>query len=152
MKLEITKNRLRSGYKNLETTQLERGSSFFQKKAGRLLRVGMTLLGSFGNNANTFKCVRYQKNEILKVETPDRRPLKVKGDSVSRSVQSNSSWPMDGSSVHGILQSRILEWVASPVSRGSSDPRIRSGSPVLQSRSELMLAWPTQSIISIAPK
>ena len=28
-----------------------------------------------------------------------------------------------GSSVHGILQARILEWVAIPVSRGSSRPR-----------------------------
>ena len=28
-----------------------------------------------------------------------------------------------GSSVHGILQSRILEWVAMPSSRGSSQPR-----------------------------
>ena len=35
--------------------------------------------------------------------------------------------PMDfslpGSSVHGILQVRILEWVAVPFSRGSSQPR-----------------------------
>ena len=28
-----------------------------------------------------------------------------------------------GSSVHGILQARILEWVAMPFSRGSSQPR-----------------------------
>jgi len=36
-------------------------------------------------------------------------------------------YPMDcsppGSSVHGILQARILEWVAMPCSRGSSQPR-----------------------------
>ena len=35
--------------------------------------------------------------------------------------------PMDysppGSSVHGILQARILVWVAMPFSRGSSQPR-----------------------------
>ena len=35
--------------------------------------------------------------------------------------------PMDcsllGSSVHGILQARILKWVAIPFSRGSSQPR-----------------------------
>ena len=35
--------------------------------------------------------------------------------------------PMDynlpRSSVHGILQARILEWVATPSSRGSSQPR-----------------------------
>ena len=40
---------------------------------------------------------------------------------------SDSLWPMDcslpGSSVHGILQARILEWVAIPFSRGSSQPR-----------------------------
>ena len=30
---------------------------------------------------------------------------------------------LPGSSVHGILQTRILEWVAIPFSRGSSWPR-----------------------------
>ena len=30
---------------------------------------------------------------------------------------------MPGSSVHGISQARILEWVAIPFSRGSSRPR-----------------------------
>ena len=38
--------------------------------------------------------------------------------------------PMDcclpGSSVHGILPARILEWVAIPFSRGSSQPRDRT--------------------------
>ena len=32
--------------------------------------------------------------------------------------------PMD--TVHGILQARILEWVAFPFSRGSSQPRDRT--------------------------
>ena len=36
-----------------------------------------------------------------------------------------------GSSVHGILQARILEWVAMPSSRGSSQPRDRTMSPAL---------------------
>ena len=31
-----------------------------------------------------------------------------------------------GSSVHGILQARTLEWVAMPSSRGSSQPRDRT--------------------------
>ena len=31
-----------------------------------------------------------------------------------------------GSSVHGILQARIVEWVAIPFSRGSSHPRGRT--------------------------
>ena len=41
--------------------------------------------------------------------------------------KSNSETPMDcsrpGSSVHAILQARILEWVAISFSRGSSWPR-----------------------------
>ena len=47
-------------------------------------------------------------------------------ESVSHSVVSDYE-PMDcsstGFSVHGILQARILEWVAIPYSRGSSWPR-----------------------------
>jgi len=47
--------------------------------------------------------------------------------SASYSVMSNSLWPMDyslsGFSVHGILQARILAWVAIPFSRGSFPPR-----------------------------
>ena len=42
-------------------------------------------------------------------------------------VVSHSLWPMDcslpGSSIHGIFQARILEWVAIPFSRRSSWPR-----------------------------
>ena len=37
-----------------------------------------------------------------------------------------------GSSVHGILQARILEWVAISFSRGSSWPRDGTGSPGLE--------------------
>ena len=49
--------------------------------------------------------------------------------------------PMDcscpGSSVNGILQARILEWVAKPSSRGSSQPRIKPRSSTLQADSLL---------------
>ena len=44
--------------------------------------------------------------------------------------------PMDcslsGSSVHGIFQPKVLEWIAISFSRGSSRPRIEPGSPALQ--------------------
>ena len=45
-----------------------------------------------------------------------------KGESVSHSVMSDSmiSWTVICFSVHGILQARILEWIAIPFSRGSS--------------------------------
>ena len=39
------------------------------------------------------------------------------------------------SSVHGILQARILEWVAIPLSRDLPDPGIESGSPTLRTDS-----------------
>ena len=53
--------------------------------------------------------------------------LQGENESVSHSVVSDSLWPHDcsppGSCVRGILQARILQWVAIPFSRGSSQPR-----------------------------
>ena len=47
--------------------------------------------------------------------------------------------PMDcslsGSFLHGILQVRVMEWVAISFSRGSSDPGIEPRSPALQADS-----------------
>ena len=52
--------------------------------------------------------------------------------------------PMDcsppGSSIHGILQERILEWVAISFSRGSSWPRDRTQVPHIACR--LFTFWP----------
>ena len=42
--------------------------------------------------------------------------------------------PMDYT-VYGTLQAKILEWVAFPLSRGSSQPGIEPGSPALQADS-----------------
>ena len=51
--------------------------------------------------------------------------------------------PMDcsppGSSVHGILQVRMLEWVAISFSRGSSSPRIHTGASCLAGCSVLLV-------------
>ena len=44
---------------------------------------------------------------------------------------------LPGSSVHGILQARILEWVATPFSKGSSQPRVNPVSPALQVESSM---------------
>ena len=56
---------------------------------------------------------------------------KVHACMLSSSVLSDSWRLMDcsspGSSVHGILQARILEWVAMPSSRGSSQPTDQTG-------------------------
>ena len=45
---------------------------------------------------------------------------------------SNMGYSLPGCSVHGILQARILEWVAVSFSRASSRPRIEPRSPALQ--------------------
>ena len=68
-------------------------------------------------------------------------PLKVKNENVSCSVMSDSLRPQDcslpGFSVHGILQARILEWVAIPFSRLLPDPGIEPKYPTLQADSLL---------------
>ena len=57
---------------------------------------------------------------------------------VAQSCQTLCNDAMDcgppGSSVHGILQT-VLEWVAIPFSRKSSQPENQPGSPVLQADS-----------------
>ena len=66
-----------------------------------------------------------QSNISLNYKTGDIFKLRM-GVLVAQSCPTLCG-PMDcnppGSSVHGILQSRILEWVAIPFSRGSSQPR-----------------------------
>ena len=61
-------------------------------------------------------------------------------DPLEKEIATHSSilaWriPMDRgtwwAAVHGILQVRILEWVAFPFSRGSSQPRMEPRSPAL---------------------
>ena len=67
-----------------------------------------------------FKCV---------ITSPGTQPFLGCALRVSCSVVSNSLRPhglQPGSSVHGILQTRILEWVAIPFLRGSSQPRDQS--------------------------
>ena len=58
--------------------------------------------------------------------------VKKKSESETRSVVSDSFRPHGLYIVHRILQARILEWVAYPFSRGSSNPEIKPRSPALQ--------------------
>ena len=55
---------------------------------------------------------------------------------LSDSLQPHDCNP-PGSSVHGILQARILQWVAISFSRGSSTPGTEPGSPAFQADSLL---------------
>ena len=60
--------------------------------------------------------------------------------------------PMDcrlpGSSVHGILQVRILEWVAIPFSRGSSQPKNRTQVSCMTSR--FFTIWATREALCVS--
>ena len=59
-------------------------------------------------------------------------------------------YPMDfsppGSSVHGILQARLLEWVAIPFSSDLGNPGIEPGSPALK-MDYLLFEPPRKSIL-----
>ena len=61
----------------------------------------------------------------------------VKSESVSHSVMSDSSMDcsLPGASVHGILQARILEWVAFPSPEDLPNSRIKPRSPALWAHS-----------------
>ena len=66
-------------------------------------------------------------------------------ESVSRSVKSNSATPWTtGSSVHGILQARILERVAFPFSWDLPDPGIEARFPTLQT---FFTIWATREYL-----
>ena len=58
--------------------------------------------------------------------------MKAKGVQSCLTLRSPMCWSLPGSSVHGILQARILEWVVVPFSRGSSNPGIEPRSSALQ--------------------
>ena len=51
-----------------------------------------------------------------------------------------------GSSIHGILQARILEWVAMPSPPGLPDPEIETESPALLAES--LSSGPPKSMTS----
>ena len=68
---------------------------------------------------------------------------KSEKESVSQSVGSNSLRPcLPGFSAHGILQARILEWVAISFSRGSFQPRNQTWVSCISDR--FFTIWRTQ--------
>ena len=87
-------------------------------------------------------CTKYRKNK------PAAKPSERRW---SCSVMSDPLRPhglqLPGSSAHGILQARILEWVAISFSRGSSQPRDQPGSPTLQADS--LLCEPSGKLLNL---
>ena len=84
----------------------------------------------------------FMGQQVCTNTTLDQVPLYLyESKSVSHSVDLTLGHPMNyslwGSSTDGILQARMLEWVAIPFSRGSSWPGITPESPTLQADSLL---------------
>ena len=77
---------------------------------------------------------------------------------MAESEEELKSWlfltPMDysllGSSVHGILQARVLEWVAIPFSRGSFQPRDQTRVSYIAGR--FFTVWATRVAKSLLMK
>ena len=63
---------------------------------------------------------------------------------VSDSLQPHGLYSLLGSSVHGILQARILQWVAMPAPRGSSWPRDRTRVSISCTAGRFFTAEPLQ--------
>ena len=62
-------------------------------------------------------------------------------------------WSLPGSSVHGILQARLLEWVAIPFSRGSSRPKDRTHIPCISHTGrQILYHWQTREMDLICLK
>ena len=64
---------------------------------------------------------KYPCSILINVKKKVKLTYDVESQNSNYSDPMNSSPP--GSSVHGIFQARVLEWVAVPFSRGSSQPR-----------------------------
>ena len=88
-----------------------------------------------GNDRN-FEQNKNKLCDIFKTQYVGYLPMlpACESESESHSVVSTLCDPMDYT-VCGIPQARILEWVAFPFPRGSSQPRDRTRSPVLQTDS-----------------
>ena len=80
--------------------------------------------------------------------------LSYESESVSCSVVFDSLWPhelysLPGSSVHGILQARILECVTIPFPKGSSQPRDWTWISCIAGR--FLAIWATREALSYIP-
>ena len=99
------------------------------------LNLSVNILYNNNNNIDNINCNLSLRNYFSNFKSLLFFCLVCVSHSVlSDSLQSQWLYP-PGSSAHGILQVRILEWVASSFSRRSSWPRIKPGSPTLQADS-----------------
>ena len=84
-----------------------------------------------GRNINNIRL----QTTLLAESKEELKSLLIKVKENMKITQSDSCDPMDcslpGSSIHGIFQARILEWVAFPSPGDLSDPGIEPRSPAV---------------------
>ena len=116
----------------------------FELKIPKSSIVPISFLHSSCSFLSCLNCFKNMASNHLEIMLPPKKlvPLSLFSCSVSLSangtcvcaklLQSCSTlcdprdYSLSGSTVHGILQARIMEWVAVPSSRGSSQPRDRT--------------------------
>ena len=76
--------------------------------------------------------------------------LKVKVSSLCPTLCGLMDCSLPGSSVHGIFQARILEWVAIPFSRGSCQPR--DWTQASRTGSGFLIVWATREALKALVK
>ena len=85
-----------------------------------------TYIGWINNEVLLYSTGNYIQYPVINHNGKEVFKRMYESETVSHSVMSDSAtlWTVaHGSSAHGILQARILEWVTMPSSRGSSQPR-----------------------------
>ena len=83
----------------------------------------------------SFCLILHQVEAISLKTSPFPSPCKVLVNQLCPTLCNPMDCSPPGSSVHGILQARILEWVAIHFSRGFLNPEIQTRSPALQADS-----------------
>ena len=83
---------------------------------------------------------------FIRPESPLQSPQPQSGLTLCKAMH----YSLPGYSVHGILQARILEQVAVPFSRGSTQPRART--PVSCITGRFFTIWATRKAKSIKPQ
>ena len=126
--------------KSREISKAERKNPCSQRRRGQLIREGSGIRGPWWHRSPGMRRSWKRGPNTNSIQGSDRPPSPqshpgqpedshscTQAGVLGCSVVSNSLWCMDcsppGSSVHGILQARTLEWVAVPFSRGPSQPR-----------------------------
>ena len=84
-----------------------------------------------GLHSTGLQRVRHIPHKKIKLQTISLMKVKVLITQSYPALCNPMDYSLPGSSVHGILQARTLEWVAMPSPRGSPNPGIKPASPAL---------------------